>query len=134
MKKFNILIFLLMFTVFLSPGVAMADGAEVPAIFGKLADKATLIGNGLRQTGYIIAGLGLIFFSFMAIFNKISWKTLAYIMVSCFFLTLMWTIINIAATRGEIKDVAVQATGSGDMERITFPVGVPPVPTGTKSK
>lgn len=129
MRKFNIGILLLFFfAVFLCPVSVLADGggttATAPAIFGKLAEKAGVIGNGLRGVGYIIAGLGLIFFSFMAIFNKISWKTLGYIMVSCFFLTAIWAIIDAAATKGDI-DVQLRATGVG--EKIEFPMGVPPV-------
>ena len=86
-KLFVYILFLLML-----PSVCMA--APDGAIFKQLADKAQNIGIGLRDAGFIIAGMGLIVFSFMAIFNKISWKTLAYIMLSCFILSLMCAVIN----------------------------------------
>ena len=126
MRKFNIFILLLFFVVFLSPSAAMADGPAAPAIFGKLAEKASVIGEGLRSAGYVIAGLGLIFFSFMAIFNKISWKTLAYIMMSCFFLTAIWGIISFVSEGGHTGGAAMAFT-SGDA---SVGGGVPAVPTG----
>ena len=67
-------------------------------IFDQLAGMAGTLGTGLKQSGYIIAAFGLIVFSFMAIFNKISWKNLAYIMMSCFILTFMASIINYIAS------------------------------------
>lgn len=70
-----------------------AGGGSDP-IFGKLAGKATQIGQGLQDAGFIIAGLGLIVFTFMAIFNKIQWKTLAYIMFSTAVLSAMAGIIS----------------------------------------
>lgn len=74
---------------------AFADGPSAgDEIWTKLANKASSIGLGLRQSGFIIGGLGLIFFSFMAIFNKISWKNLAYIMLSCFVLSFMFALIR----------------------------------------
>lgn len=82
----------------LLPSVCMAAAGE--EIFNQLADKAQTIGTGLRDSGFIIAALGLIVFSFMAIFNKISWKTLAYIMLSTFILTAMFAVINYVASGG----------------------------------
>lgn len=98
MKKF--LLFFITFTVTLglfTADFAMAAGGSGD-IFTDLAGKASNLGSGLQQVGFIIAGFGLIVFSFMAIFNKISWKHLAYIMLSCFVLTAMVAII------GEISD------------------------------
>lgn len=60
----------------------------------ELGDRAQSIGFGLKKVGYIIAGLGLITVSFMAIFNKISWKSLWYIFLSCFTLTAMTAVVN----------------------------------------
>ena len=37
----------------------------------------------------MVAGIGLLAFAVAAIFNKISWKTLAYIMMSTFILSLL---------------------------------------------
>jgi len=84
----------------LMPDFAFAAGnsgggvSSAGEVFDKLAGKAGTIGNGLRRAGFAIAGLGLIVFSFMAIFNKISWKNLAYIMASCFVLGSMALIIK----------------------------------------
>lgn len=58
-------------------------------VFDKLSTLGNSLGVGLAKSGYLIAGLGLIAFSVAAIFNKISWKTLAYIMMSTFILTLL---------------------------------------------
>lgn len=78
--------------VILLPDAAWADAGE--DIFDSLADRAQTIGEGLTGVGYVIAGLGLIIFSFMAIFNKIKWSTLAYIMLSCFVLSAMVFVIT----------------------------------------
>ena len=126
MRKVNIGVIFFLFIVFLYPESAWADGATAPAIFGELAKKASAIGSGLRNAGYVIAGLGLIFFSFMAIFNKISWKTLAYIMMSCFFLTFMWGIISFVSQGGNTGGVKMDFT-NGDA---SVSGGVPAAPTG----
>ena len=80
--------------VILLPEAAWAQGATGEDIFDSLADRAQTIGEGLRGSGYIIAGSGLIVFSFLAIFNKIKWSTLAYIMLSCFVLSAMAFVID----------------------------------------
>lgn len=77
-----------------------AFAGEETEIFDELADRAATIGMGLRDSGYLIAGFGLIVFSFMAIFNKISWKNLAYIMLSCFVLSIMFAAVNYIAEGG----------------------------------
>lgn len=125
----NIVCFLFLITVFLvlqiTPVFAAPSGDD--AIWTKLAGKAARIGGGLRQSGYIIAGFGLIFFSFMAIFNKISWKNLAYIMLSCFVLTAMVGLINYfsrADGNAEISD-KFQGNGIGSKDTITIDGGVP---------
>jgi hypothetical protein len=86
----RILLILFLCTVVMVPD-AFAAGED--SIFYKLADRAKAIGLGLRGAGFMIAGFGLIVFAFMAIFNKISWKSLAYIMLSCFILSLMFGVI-----------------------------------------
>ncbi len=58
-------------------------------VFDKLSSLGESLGVGLAKSGYLIAGLGLIAFSVAAIFNKVSWKTLAYIMMSTFILTVL---------------------------------------------
>ena len=96
MKKHLSLLFLVVLIVLMQifPAFA-AEPTNVNAeIWDKLAAKALFIGKGLQTSGYLIAGIGLIFFSFLALFNKISWKTLAYIMLSCFVLGTMFMVID----------------------------------------
>ncbi|MBQ9271958.1 MAG: hypothetical protein IJ218_06820 [Alphaproteobacteria bacterium] len=94
MKKNVLLLWVLFFVVLFVPD-AFAD------IFDDLAKKAKFVGTGFGKTGYLVAGFGLIVFSFMAIFNKISWKNLAYIMLSTFILSVMTFIVS------EMSDGAV---------------------------
>lgn len=90
-----------------------AFAGEENEIFDQLAARATAVGVGLRDSGFIIAGFGLVFFSFMAIFNKISWKTLAYIMLSCFILsTMFWYVMWVAeGSRGGVPDLHYDVQG-----------------------
>ena len=78
-----------------------ADGYSYDqAPFESLAAMAGQIGCGLRQSGLIIGGFALIALSSMAVFGKINWKTLWYIMLSLFVLSLMAAVIG-AITTGE---------------------------------
>ena len=80
-----------------------AAGSTGGDVFDELALRAGNLGNNLQKVGYIIAGLGLIAFAVAAMFNKISWKTFAYIAMSTFFLTLMTAAITwVRAKPGEI--------------------------------
>lgn len=100
-KILNMFLFM---AVLLLPRLAFADpeaGGGDADIWGTLASKAGMVGGGLTSTGYIIAGLGLIVFSFMAIFNKIKWSTLAYIMMSTFVLSAMVFVIKMAQDGGD---------------------------------
>lgn len=114
MKKY--LAYSLFLAVFLFTNNAFAEGAG--EVFTKLAETAGSIGMGLRNAGFLIAGFGLIVFSFMAIFNKISWKTLAYIMLCTFILSTMIGIIGYIK-KGERSNSSnlnfsdVQNTGDG---------------------
>ncbi|MBR6355449.1 MAG: hypothetical protein IKR92_01215 [Alphaproteobacteria bacterium] len=106
---------LFLFVSFAFMGVAedaFAGNADV--IFDILASKGGTIGKGLRDTGFLIAGFGLIVFSFMAIFNKISWKMLAYIMFSTFVLSTMIGIIGyISGGQSGQPFPDIQSTGAG---------------------
>ena len=82
-----------LFGIALLAGVMLAGEARAD-IFDSLASKAGVIGEGLQSSGFIIAGVGLIVFTFMAIFNKIQWKTLAYIMFSTALLSAMIAVIG----------------------------------------
>ena len=87
-------------------------------IFGELARRAEFIGGGLTSVGYVIAAIGLIVFTFMAIFNKLSWKTLAYIMMSCFFLSAMGAIIT-EVRKGGDQPLNVSTASASGTEKIT---------------
>ncbi len=54
------------------------------SVFEKVRDKAASSLKDIKLVVYILAGFGLIGFSFMAIFNKISWKWFANIAISLF--------------------------------------------------
>lgn len=82
-KKYNILFFMAFVLFFASMPEAHAD------VFDKLKGLGDAMGTGLAKFGYMVAGLGLLAFSVAAIFNKVSWKTLAYIMMSTFIITLL---------------------------------------------
>lgn len=133
MKKIGILCFLIAICciAFVSP--AFADAASGDVIWDKLAGKASTIGVGLQKSGYIIGGIGLIFFSFMAIFNKISWKNLAYIMLSCFVLSAMVALVNYfsAADPSSVSDSYSDFNGPDG--NVSFTGGVAPA-KGTQHK
>lgn len=105
----------------ISPAIAADD-----EIWTKLASKASLIGGGLQRSGFIIAGLGLIVFSFMAIFNKISWKNLAYIMLSCFVLTAMVALVNYFSQDTKGNPAPDYKTFNGPNGNVSFEGGVAP--------
>lgn len=128
MKKFGLLLILVIFCGLLGVNPAFADDAGV--IWDKLASKASFVGGGLQKTGFVIAGIGLIFFSFMAIFNKISWKNLAYIMLSCFVLSAMVALINYFSSSGKVE-VADYNSFNGPDGNVTFQGGISPA-GGTK--
>jgi len=130
MKKFGLLLVLVIFCCLLSVNPAFADEAGV--IWDKLAGKASKVGVGLQQSGFLIGGIGLIFFSFMAIFNKISWKTLAYIMLSCFVLSAMVGLVNYFSETDKNKaNSSVYTYFNGPDGNVTFQGGISPA-GGTK--
>ncbi|MCQ2734409.1 MAG: hypothetical protein MJ212_00470 [Alphaproteobacteria bacterium] len=98
-------------------GGTLYSTAAFADIFTELADRAEIVGSGLTSSGYIIAAVGLIVFTFMAIFNKLSWKTLAYIMMCCFILSVMGAIISWVSEGGnEVQEVDTSsASGSSSV-------------------
>lgn len=100
--------FWIVFSLLLLTSEAYAAGDE---IFDTLADIAGTIGGGLGGAGFMIAGFGLAVFSFMALFNKISWKTLAYIMMSTFILSVMTLIIS-EASDGKATNLSFGGSGA----------------------
>jgi hypothetical protein len=102
----NLLLLVILFVCFVFAD-ASAD------VFGDIAGKAGKVAYGLQKSGQIIAGLGLIGFSVAALFNKISWKTLAYIMVSTFILTLMIDVIAWAEADPEKDNTLIEQGWKG---------------------
>ena len=124
MKKYGLFVLVLTLACFALVSPAFAAASSGDEIWTKLAGKAAFVGQGLRRSGYIIGGMGLIFFSFMAIFNKISWKNLAYIMLSCFVLSFMVALINWFSTstaNPAIENVSFAGTGADSS--VTFEGG-----------
>ena len=116
-------ILILLFAIF---AASISDAAADVDIFSKLAEKAETIGLGLRSSGYIIAGIGLIVFSFMAIFNKVSWKNLAYIMLSCFILSAMFGVINYFADgKADLPELSYDSGGKSASSDMGDPKDVP---------
>ena len=111
----SLLFFALVLTLFCSPNAYAAAGD----VFDKLSNLGGTFGVGLARSGYLIAGIALIGFSVAAIFNKISWKTLAYIMMSTFIITLL--------LKGAIHDYL---RVSGDTGVVTNGVGGNATPPG----
>lgn len=102
MRKYGILsLIIAIFSVLFVGDVFAAD------VFDEMALRAGNLGNNLQKVGYIIAGVALIAFAAAAMFNKISWKTFAYIALSTFFLTSMTAAINwVKAEPGEIAPLS----------------------------
>ncbi len=114
MKKYSIISF-----VFVAFSLLFIGDAYAADVFDELALRAGNLGNNLQKVGYIIAGLALIAFAVAAMFNKISWKTFAYIAMSTFFLTSMTAAITwVKAKPGDIANISEYST-SGTTEIIS---------------
>ena len=118
MKKCNILGLFIGISAILFVGDAFAAGSAGD-VFDELALRAGNLGNNLQKVGYIIAGVALIAFAAAAIFNKISWKTFAYIAMSTFFLTSITAAITwVRAKPGEIAPIS-SFSNSGSTEFVS---------------
>ncbi len=90
--KSNLFLFIAAIAFFaICPQDAFAASGSV---FEKVRDKAASSLKDIKLVVYILAGFGLIGFSFMAIFNKISWKWFANIAISLFLLSVMGLFID----------------------------------------
>lgn len=89
MRKQEKILFVLcfLFVLFISID-ASAD------VFGTLATRATMFARGLRKLAYVIACFGIIMFTWMAIFGKISFRHLGFIFMSLFLLSGMGALID----------------------------------------
>lgn len=120
-KKYNILFFMVLVLLFASIPEAHAD------VFDRLKGLGDAMGTGLAKFGYMVAGLGLLAFSVAAIFNKVSWKTLAYIMMSTFIITLLLKgaihdYLRVGGDTGVVTNgVGGNATPPGDAQSNSVP-------------
>lgn len=86
------LFFLLLATALFALSPQEAWSAE--GVFETVRQKAAASLKDVKLVVYILGGFGLIGFSFMAIFNKISWKWFANIAISLFLLSVMGLFID----------------------------------------
>ena len=99
-KMFSLLALATVFFVCFNPSNAFADwlgcmqDEAKNGIFKMIACKVTTTLFDIRKIVYIIGGLGLVTFTFAAIFNKISFKHLANIALSLFLLSMMTPFIE----------------------------------------
>ena len=70
------------------------DAWSASTVFEKVRQKAASSLKDVKLVVYILGGFGLIGFSFMAIFNKISWKWFANIAIGLFLVAVMGMIIS----------------------------------------
>ena len=82
---------LVLLVIAMMPQVSYAADGD---IFTILESKIYSTLMDLREIVYVIAGFGLVMFAVMAIFNKISYKHLSYIMIGLSLLSLMFPFIE----------------------------------------
>ena len=92
-------------------------------IFQQLACRAGTIGSGLKTAGYMIAGFGLIVFSFAAIFGKVKWPLFATIMFSCFLLSATVFVVNMMTKNGDASWIGGIKSSGFDYNSTTTPQG-----------
>ncbi|MBO4285492.1 MAG: TrbC/VirB2 family protein [Alphaproteobacteria bacterium] len=73
---------------------ALAFAADDKDLFTTIQGKLITTLQDLRQIVYVIAGFGLMMFAVLAVFNKISYKHLGYIMIGLSLLALMFPFIE----------------------------------------
>lgn len=100
--KISVLVLLMLLVM---PSLVHAEVATEKNIFAIIQNKMITTVLDVRKIVYIIAGFGLIMFSVLAIFNKISFKHLGYIMISLSLLALITPFIEyFTGERLSIKD------------------------------
>ena len=90
LRKIDLVLLTVLVTLVMMPSVSFAAGDVFDTIQAKMISTV----KDIRKIAYVIAGFGLVMFSFLAIFNKISFKHLGYIMISLSLLALMMPFIN----------------------------------------
>lgn len=101
------------------------------SVFEKVRDKAASSLKDIKLVVYILAGFGLIGFSFMAIFNKISWKWFANIAISLFLLSVMGLFIDDftgTSKHSTLLDYGNYLSGDGSVEGTGGTIGGGQVP------
>lgn len=87
----KMLALLLLGLIIFSPVSAFAASGD---IFTIISNKMITTIQDVRKIVYVIAGFGLIMFAVLAVFNKISFKHLSYIMIGLSLLSVMMPFIN----------------------------------------
>ena len=82
----KIFLFIAFFAV-LTFGCAGDAFAEIPNVLKTLGGRTGTFARQLRSFAFIISGFGIIMFTWAAIFGKINFRHLGYIMISLFFLS-----------------------------------------------
>ncbi len=101
------------------------------SVFEKVRNKAASSLKDIKLVVYILAGFGLIGFSFMAIFNKISWKWFANIAISLFLLSVMGLFIDDftgTSKHADMLDFGNYLSGDGSMDGTGGDIGGGSVP------
>lgn len=96
-QKFKIFCSLAILCLLPDVSWAAASAAEVSSsgsVFDIISNKMIQTVMDVREIVYVIAGFGLIMFAVLAVFNKISFKHLAYICIGLFLLAVMMPFIN----------------------------------------
>lgn len=84
-NKISLIAFLSLAVIILS----VADAEAASGIFEKMRSKVATTLRDLRMLIYVVGGIGLITFTFAAIFGKISFKHLANICISLFLVSMI---------------------------------------------
>ena len=84
-KRNSILITLLV--AFMICCCSEAFAAVIPNVMNTLGERTQTFARQLRSFAFIISGFGIIMFTWAAIFGKINFRHLGYIMISLFFLS-----------------------------------------------
>lgn len=104
--------------IVLAGNYSRAADASGSNIFKTIAVRMMVVVRDLRMLAYIIAGFGMIAFTFAAIFNKISWKHFSNIMISLFILSMMTPLIEMVIFDNDSQHLEFgSVVASGDHEQ-----------------
>ncbi len=101
---FHLLCLVVVLVLFSTDCLAAEGGESGGDVFGRMERLGLSLGRGMLKSGYLIAGLGLAACSVAAIFGKVNWTTLSYIMIAVFIIaiTISGALYNAAGYRGSL--------------------------------